>query len=140
MLILDTNVISVAMVPEKHPVVAAWLATVPAFYTTSITVMEVAKGVFPMAEGKKRDVLIAATDAVFAPLLQADRILTFDYSAAFCYAHLMLKRPKPTAGEVIDAQIAAIALAHNATVVTQNVKDFAGCGVSVFDPSTGTRH
>ncbi|MEV6561114.1 type II toxin-antitoxin system VapC family toxin [Nocardia sp. NPDC051756] len=140
MLILDTNVIAAAMVPEKHPIVAAWLATVSDFYTTSITVMEVAKGVYPMAEGRKRDALMAAADAVFAPLVQADRILNFDYSAAFCYAHLMLKRPKPTAGEVTDAQIAAIALAHDGMLVTQNVKDFAGRGLRVFDPSTGTEH
>lgn len=140
MLILDTNVVSAAMAPEKHPVVAAWLATVPAFHTTSITVMEVANGVYPLAHGKRRDALMAAADAVFAPLMAANRILTFDYSAAFCYAHLMLRRPKPTAGEMTDAQIAAIALAHNGTVVTQNVKDFAGRGVPVFDPSTGIQH
>ncbi|MBF6545340.1 type II toxin-antitoxin system VapC family toxin [Nocardia brasiliensis] len=140
MLILDTNVIAAAMVPEKNPVVAAWLATVADFYTTSITVMEVAKGIYPMAEGRKRDALLAASDAVFAPLLLADRILNFDYSAAFCYALLMLKRPKPSAGEITDAQIAAIALAHEAVLVTQNVKDFAGRGVRVFDPSTGTEH
>lgn len=138
MLILDTNVIAAAMVPEKNPIVAAWLATVPSFYTTSITVMEVANGVFPMAQGKRRAALMAATDAVFAPLVAADRILTFDYSAAFCYAELMRKRPKPSVGEVMDAQITAIALAHEATVVTQNVKDFAGRGVAVFDPATGT--
>lgn len=140
MLILDTNVISAAMTPEKQPVVAAWLVTVPTFYTTSITVMEVANGVFPMAQGKKRTALMAAADAVFEPLRQADRILTFDYSAAFCYSHIMVKRPKPTAGEVMDAQIAAIALAHNATIATVNVKDFIGRGVRVFDPSTGTTH
>lgn len=140
MLILDTNVISAAMVPEKHPLVAGWLAGVSDFYTTSITVMEVVNGLYPLAEGKRRNTLMAAADAVFAPLLHADRILTFDYSAAFCYAHLMIKRPKPTAGEMADAQIAAIALAHDAVVVTQNVKDFAGRGVKMFDPSTGTHY
>lgn len=138
MLILDTNVIAAAMVPEKYPVVAAWLATVPDFYTTSITVMEVASGVFRMADGKKREALTAAADAVFAPLLVADRILSFDYSAAFFYADLMTKRPKPTAGEVADAQIAAIAQVHDALLATQNVKDFVGRGVRVFDPVTGT--
>lgn len=140
MLILDTNVIAAAMTPEKHPVVAGWLATVSGYYTTSITVMEVAQGVYPMAEGKKRDRLLAATEAVFAPLAQADRILTFDYLAAYCYALLMDKRPKPTAGEVTDAQIAAIALSRDAVVVTLNVKDFAGRGIRVFNPATGTEH
>ena len=38
------------------------------------------------------------------------------------------------AGKGIDNLIAAIALSHNLTVVTRNVKDFQPSGVPVFDP------
>jgi toxin FitB len=33
-----------------------------------------------------------------------------------------------------DGLIAATALEHDLTVVTRNVKDFAGLGVTVFNP------
>lgn len=34
---------------------------------------------------------------------------------------------------IADGMIAATALEHNLTVVTRNVKDFAGLGVSLFN-------
>ena len=33
-----------------------------------------------------------------------------------------------------DAQIAAIALAHGATLATRNVMDFEGTGIAVINP------
>ena len=33
-----------------------------------------------------------------------------------------------------DCQIAAIALAHGASVATRNVGDFKGCGIDLLDP------
>jgi predicted nucleic acid-binding protein len=35
---------------------------------------------------------------------------------------------------VVDGVIAATALHHDLTLVTRNVKDFAGLGVEVFNP------
>jgi predicted nucleic acid-binding protein len=35
---------------------------------------------------------------------------------------------------VPDAQIAATALEHGLTLVTRNVKDFEGIGVTIFNP------
>jgi predicted nucleic acid-binding protein len=35
---------------------------------------------------------------------------------------------------VVDAVIAATALEHGLTLVTRNVKDFAGLGVALLDP------
>ena len=35
---------------------------------------------------------------------------------------------------VVDGVIAATALHHDLTIVTRNVKDFAGLGVTVFNP------
>ena len=34
----------------------------------------------------------------------------------------------------IDAQIAAIALSHNATLATRNVSDFEECGIKIVNP------
>jgi predicted nucleic acid-binding protein len=38
--------------------------------------------------------------------------------------------------KVADGMIAATALVHDLTIVTRNVKDFAGLGVNVFNPWT----
>jgi len=36
--------------------------------------------------------------------------------------------------QIQDSQIAATALVHNLTLVTRNEKDFAHCGVRIFNP------
>jgi predicted nucleic acid-binding protein len=38
---------------------------------------------------------------------------------------------------VVDGVIAATALHHDLTIVTRNVKDFAGLGADVFNPFEG---
>jgi predicted nucleic acid-binding protein len=40
--------------------------------------------------------------------------------------------------EALDAQIAATALTAGAAVATRNLADFAGCGLDVIDPWSGT--
>lgn len=58
-------------------------------------------------------------------LLEILPIVDFDLSAAHCFGTLkadLRKRGKPT-GET-DAWIAAVALAHGATLITHNTKDF----------------
>ncbi|GAB0108685.1 type II toxin-antitoxin system VapC family toxin [Nocardia sp. JMUB6875] len=128
------------MTPEKAPRVVEWVASLDEFHTTAITTQEVAMGLFLLPEGRRKRHLIDVADAVFRPLEEAGRVLSYEHNAAFCYAWLMEKRPKPSAGEVMDAQIGAIALLYSATVATRNVKDFAGRGIEVFDPWTGRTH
>ena len=58
-------------------------------------------------------------------LMEIIPIVDFELSAARCFGNLkadLRKRGKPT-GET-DAWIAAVALAHNATLITHNTKDF----------------
>ncbi|WP_330179463.1 type II toxin-antitoxin system VapC family toxin [Nocardia sp. NBC_01503] len=140
MIILDTNVISALMTPEKAPDVAEWVSSLDEFCTTAITTQEVTQGIMPLPEGKRKRALLAVADAVFAPLHDAGRVLPYDYRAAVCYAHLMEKRPVPGVSEIFDAQISAIALLHSATVATRQVKDFQGRGFAVFDPWTRKTH
>jgi len=60
----------------------------------------------------------------------ADKILTFDEECAQVWGRLM----SPHAEHPIDKQIAAIALIYDLTVVTRNVDDFRGTGVSIQNP------
>jgi predicted nucleic acid-binding protein len=58
------------------------------------------------------------------------RILAVDIPVALRGAALQAPGPR----SYRDALIAATALVHGMTVVTRNVKDFKGTGVSILDP------
>ena len=63
------------------------------------------------------------------------RILPFDSRAAIAYATVSAARRR--AGRPIstaDAQIAALARSHGATLATRNLRDFEGCGVEIINP------
>lgn len=62
----------------------------------------------------------------------AGRILPFDELCAQLWGKMMV----PDRGSVIDKQIAAVAQAHQLTLVTRNVRDFAQCGIAVLNPFT----
>ena len=60
----------------------------------------------------------------------ADRILDFDMDCAQVWGRLMSPSPQ----HPVDKQIAAIALIHDLSVVTRNIKDFNGLGVRLVNP------
>jgi len=65
----------------------------------------------------------------------AGQILPFDTEATSYYANILVSRRR--IGRPISTQdlmIAAIALSRGACLVTRNVVDFEGCGVSVINP------
>jgi toxin FitB len=136
MIILDTNVLSELMRGSPSPRVAAWVGgrSARSLYVTSITQAEIMHGVLLLPRGRKRESLEAAAVAMFAGEL-AGRVLAFASDAALSYAQIAVARRR--AGRPIshfDAQIAAIARVHGATVATRNVDDFEGCDVDVVNP------
>ena len=136
MIILDTNVLSELMRASPSPRVASWVGGRPArsLYVTSITQAEGMHGILLLPKGRRRESLEAAAAAMFAVEL-AGRVLAFASDAAIPYAQIAVARRR--AGRPIshfDAQIAAIARVHGATVATRNVGDFEGCEVDVINP------
>lgn len=136
MIVLDTNVISEIMKPEASPIVEAWLSRQIRndLFTTAITVAEVLYGIELLPKGKRRDSLLREAEATFAEDF-AGQVLTFDEPAARAFA--LISAARRTRGRPIstqDAQIAAIARVHGATLVTRNKGDFEGCGVVLLDP------
>jgi toxin FitB len=136
MIILDTNVISELMRTTPATAVVHWANGRPAtsLYLTSITQAEILHGIQLLPRGKRRDTLATAAAAVFEHNF-AGRVLPFGSDAAIAYAGIAAARRR--AGRpisVFDAQIAAIARAHDADLATRNVDDFEGCGVDVIDP------
>jgi len=135
MIVLDTNVISETVKPERDPGVQAWLdAQSPeTLYLTSITVAEMLFGLRIMPVGKRKDALAQATNGLMK--LFGNRVLAFDANAARHYAELAALAkaagkgfPKP------DAYIAAIAFSHGFMVATRDVGPFQAAGLSVINP------
>jgi len=134
--ILDTNVISELFRRDPSPAVEARLRTLPSegFFTTAISESEIRFGLAILPAGRKRHALQARVEGILREVF-ADRILPFDSSAAKAYSQIAAQRR--AAGRPIslfDAQIAAIAQAHAATLVTRNIRDFEGCGLTVINP------
>jgi predicted nucleic acid-binding protein len=138
-LILDTNVLSALMLRVPDPAVVRWLdqQAPESLWTTAITVFEVRFGLALLASGRRKNALHEAFDALVAEDL-AHRVFDFDGAAAGEAAALAAKRQR--AGRPVDmrdTQIAGIALARRAGIVTRNVRHFEDVGVEVIDPWSG---
>jgi len=135
-IVLDTNVISELLRRVPAPVVEQRLRTFPSddFFTTAISEAEIRFGLAILPAGRKRHAMQARVEGILREVFSG-RILPFDSAAAEAYAQIAGDRRaegRPIA--LFDAQIAAITLAHAATLVTRNVRDFEGCGLAVIDP------
>lgn len=139
MILLDTNILSEATSPVPNPSVVAWFSRVTDRMVTSVIVIaELRYGVAILPDGKKKEILIEAVEAVQSKVLGDDGVLPFDEATATLYADLAARLRR--SGDVIgqsDTMIAATALQHDATVATRNVRHFQPCGVRVADPFEG---
>lgn len=136
MILLDTNVVSELMRPDPSRTVLDWFEgrDAAALFLSTISEAELRAGVAVLPNGRRRDRLLAAVEAVIARDF-AGRLLPFDSAAARAYPAIYAARR--AAGRPIaeaDCQIAAIAASRGFAVATRNVDDFAGCGVDVIDP------
>ncbi|TXI66623.1 MAG: type II toxin-antitoxin system VapC family toxin [Limnohabitans sp.] len=135
--LIDTNVLSELMRGTPAPQVLDWFATqTPTqLYTSVITYAEMLAGVALLPAGKRREGLAQATRQMFEEDF-AGRCLDFSGLAVSHYA--MVRAQRQQAGRPIDtadAQIAAIALSGNLTLVTRNTKDFAGIdALNIINP------
>ena len=136
MILIDTNVISELMRPSPSDAVLRWFRAQDAdsLYLSAVTEAELRTGAAILPVGKRRDDLIAAIDAMVAEDF-ASRVLPFDSGAARAFAVIAARR-RACGRPIMDAdcQIAAIALAREATLATRNVSDFEGCGISIVNP------
>jgi len=134
--LLDTNIISQATKPTPSPTLMTWMAKQPdsALFIASLTVAELRRGILQQPQGKRRNAL---EDWFLGPAgpqaLFAGRVLPFDEKAALVWARLMAEsttRGKPRSA--LDTIIAAVAVANDCVVVTDNPKDFPN--VEIFNP------
>jgi predicted nucleic acid-binding protein len=131
--LLDTNVVSELRKKERcAPKVSSWAATVPRNqdFLSVLVVGELVRG----ATLKRRtDPQMAdALSRWIARLthLYAERILPVTLEIAEEWGRLSALRPIPPE----DGLLAATALVHRLTLVTRNVKNVEGLGVSLLNP------
>ena len=101
--------------------------------TTAITVAEIRYGLARLADGRRKQSLLAAATELFAAF--TDYIQPFDAPAAIWYATILAHRDRlglPIDG--FDAQIAAICRTRGATLATRNAEDFRETGIDIIDP------
>ena len=130
--LLDTCVVSEGSRPAGNAGLKLWLSKKPIDrqYLSVFTVAEIEFGILRLPSGDRRNRL----EQWLKQQLDQDfpgRVLDFDRRAASAWAILRNRNANPP---TVDSQIAAIAVAHDLTVVTRNVRDFAFPGLAVFNP------
>ena len=134
--LLDTNVPSEFSRDRPEPRVVQWLKAQSAatLFLSAVTIGEIRKGLIVLPQGRRRTELEAWFHTELLNWF-SNRILPVTHLIADRWAVLDGQcQLKGTPLNTADGMIAATALEHNLTVVTRNVKDFAGLGVAIFNP------
>ena len=132
--LLDTNIVSELRRAHPHAGLVSWfdVQSSHALFLSVLTVGEIRQGVEQL---RSRDEKQAEhLDRWLNGLTQfyEDRLLYVDGAVAEDWGGLRARRSVP----VMDGFIAATARVHHLTLVTRNVRDFAGLGVTLFNPFT----
>ena len=140
MIILDTNVVSELMRPAPERRVLHWFSSQATedLHVTSVTMAEILHGIELVAGSRRRDALRGGAEKMFEGVF-ADHLLIFEDRAARAFSQIASSRRrqgKPMS--VFDAQIAAIARAHGATLATRSPYAFEECGVRLVNPWEGS--
>lgn len=137
--LLDTNIVSETVKAKPEERVLAWLEdqTPAELFLAAQTIGELVRGARKVKEKSRRERFEKWIEQDLTEQFEG-RVLPFDAPAAVLWGRLMgdgdrAGRTPATA----DAQIAAVAIHHDLTLVTRNVKDFERLTVKLLDPWSG---
>ena len=134
--LLDTNIASELIRARPEPRVANWVYAKDeqSLYLSAVSIGELRRGFVILPASKRRTELEQWFEDDLVPRFRG-RILPVTFSIADRWGILDGEcQLRGTPLNTADGMIAATALEYDLTVVTRNVKDFAGLGVTVFNP------
>jgi tRNA(fMet)-specific endonuclease VapC len=134
--LLDTNVPSEFSRDRPEPRVVQWLKAQPVttLFLSAVTIGEIRKGLVVLPQSRRRSDLETwfHTDLL---VWFRNRILPVTHAVADKWGVLDGQcQLRGTPLNTADGMIAATAIEHGLTLVTRNVKDFAGLSVDIFNP------
>lgn len=131
--LIDTNVISELRRKQPDSKVMDWFYRSPSqsLFLSVLTLGEIRKGVGRVEDPKRRQTLIDWLN-VELPTFFLGRLLAIDAQVADRWGRLQSDAGRPL--PAIDGLLAATALQHGLTLVTRNVKDFAGLNLDIINP------
>ena len=133
--LLDTNVLGELRKGERADArVRAWYASTVAgdLYTSVLVLGEIRRGIETL---RRRDVPAALAIEHWLARIKdgfAERVLPVDAAVAERWGRMNVPNPVPA----VDGLLAATALVHDLVLVTRNVRDVAGTGARLLDPTT----
>lgn len=136
MIVLDTNVVSefTRSIPDEH--VLSWYdrQDLSSLYLCGPVVMELSFGADRFARRTGSARFVRVLERLFDDEFR-DRIMEFVHPAPVIAGSMRARREsegRPLS--VVDAMIAAICMARDATLATRNVRDFAGLDLRLVNP------
>lgn len=136
MIVLDTDVASGLMRPNRDARLVSWFDAFPSesMWLTAVTVYELRYGVEALPDGRRRDQLDRAVSLALTDDFRG-RVLPLDEAAAAIAASLAVSRKRQGRPiEIRDTLIAGIVLSRRAELATHNVRHFSDLEVPIIDP------
>ena len=131
MILVDTNVWSETSKPNGSRKVVRWIAdNKNQLWLSTIVIAEIRAGIENPDAADKRDEIEDWLATIEKG--QASRTLFFDRPAAYALGKLLISKPQDK--KMLDALLAAQAIAHDCPIATRNVKDFEWTGVKLINP------
>lgn len=135
--LIDTNVLSELRRKQADGRVLEWFAARAAqsLFLSVLTLGEIRKGIAALdanlVHAARRQALNDWLE-VDLPTFFLGRVLEVDANVADRWGRLQAQAGRPL--PAIDSLLAATALQHQLTLVTRNVRDFEGLGLSLLNP------
>lgn len=127
-ILCDTNIISELARPIPNPGVIAWSETITSIYLSVVTIEEIYYGLTAKPSSRIQNWF----ESFLATYCQ---VLPITLEIAKCSGELRgFLRTQGKPRTQADILIAATSKVHSLTLVTRNIKDFEGCGISTLNP------